>query len=300
MSAKVTHPNVAKTFDYLVDGGREYLIEEFVKGRDLDDVMSNKYFTLDPHLAAHVFHHLAKGLEAVHREGIIHRDIKPKNVMVSSDPGLTEVKITDFGIAKLAELEIGEAVKDGSPTMASQTVLGAIPYMAPEVLKNRNDVSISADVWSIGAMLYTLLVGEPPFGVGLQAVPNILSAKEPPATPASFTAAGQFSTLLADLWGAIQACLTIDAVKRPTAIQLVSMCNAFCYSRGRRSEGVVNSYRPKHGAWGTISTGDGESDVFFHASSFWGAGSPHIDARVSFAAFPGDPKPRANPVLLLR
>ncbi len=180
MSAKVTHPNVAKTFDYLVDGGREYLIEEFVKGRDLDDVMSNKYFTLDPHLAAHVFHHLAKGLEAVHREGIIHRDIKPKNVMVSSDPGLTEVKITDFGIAKLAELEIGEAVKDGSPTMASQTVLGAIPYMAPEVLKNRNDVSISADVWSIGAMLYTLLVGEPPFGVGLQAVPNILSAKEPP------------------------------------------------------------------------------------------------------------------------
>jgi serine/threonine protein kinase len=93
MSARVTHPNVAKTLDFLPDTNREYLVEEFVRGTDLQQRLDLEFDLLDPHLAAHLIHHVAKGVEASHRAGVIHRDLKPSNIMVSSDPGMREVRV---------------------------------------------------------------------------------------------------------------------------------------------------------------------------------------------------------------
>lgn len=301
MSARVTHPNVAKTYDYIDDGRRQFLIEELIEGHDLRHVLEEIFFCLDPHLAAHVFHHLAKGLEAVHREKVIHRDLKPGNIMLSRDEDLSNIKITDFGIAKMAEAEIGEGLRSFSDeTLASRTVVGAIPYMAPEVLSNRDDVSTGADVWSLGAIIFYLLTGDKPFGDGVHAVQKIL-ARRPPERPAMLTkVSSQFRQLVDELWDLIMQCLEPNPSKRPTASELVEKCNRLCYSRAPRASGRIQTYKPKSGKWGFIDSGAYADSTFFHADSFWGNASPEPGQYVCFARFPGMPRNRAHPVLLIR
>src|SRR5262249_51624294 len=136
VSAKVIHSNVAATYDYFDFGPKSYLFEEFIDGQTLWDRLDVDFEMLDPHLAAHVIHPRAKGVAASHHAGVFHRDLKPSNIMVSRDPGLRSVKITDFGIAKMAEEEIADAFKDKESTTGSQTVMGALPYMAPEMIVN--------------------------------------------------------------------------------------------------------------------------------------------------------------------
>ncbi len=208
MSARVTHANVAKTLDYVVVNGRNYLIEEFVRGSDLRRLLENKFAYLDPHLAARLFHQLAKGVAASHHVGVFHRDLKPSNIIVSDDPNLETVKITDFGIAKMTEHEMVEGVdmKDHSSVTGSQTVLGALPYMAPEMILTQKKATLPADIWALGAILYHLASGSLPFGSGLAAIPTILQADLPPK-PDLFTRKLQFSPLTSELWDIIQACL---------------------------------------------------------------------------------------------
>jgi serine/threonine protein kinase len=298
MSAKVTHPNVAKTFDYIIEGESQYLVEEFCAGMDLKSRLDNHFVNLDPHLAAHLFHHFIKGLAAVHKVGVLHRDLKPSNVMVSSDPGISEVKITDFGVAKMAESEIEEGLKDDESTLASNTVVGALPYMAPEMIKNSKLATLSADVWSAGAMLYQLLTGNLPFGGGIPAVSNILSGVAP-AKPPLLNSRPTLSQLADDLWSIVIACLRSDPGARPTAAELVKICEQLCYSSATRSLGVISNYGQNAGDWGFIGSPSAGNGVFFHVSSFWGS-KPKLDDRVSFAMFVGSPSPRAHPVLLLR
>ncbi len=297
MSARVTHPNVAKTFDYVIDHGRQVLIEEFVKGEDLRSRLTSHFQYLDPHLAAHVFHHLVKGIAAVHRVEVIHRDLKPSNIMVSCDADIATVKITDFGIAKMAEVEIAEGMKDSESTLASATVVGALPFMAPEVIRNSKDVSLSADIWSAGAILYHLLTGGTPFGDGLAAVQKILKA-ERPARPPLLMQGGQFAQLSDELWSIIEKCLNASPDKRPTAAELVKAFGKICYSRVPRCLGTIRSYRAFGGNWGFVRC-DGDDDAFFHGASVWGS-QPAAGLKVSLAQFPGDPLPRAHPVLPLR
>ena len=82
VSAKVNHPNVAKTLDYVEQNGRPYLIEELVDGLDLAKAILQGLDYLDPFLVARIFHHLSKGLAASHHAGVVHRDLKPTNIMV--------------------------------------------------------------------------------------------------------------------------------------------------------------------------------------------------------------------------
>lgn len=298
MSAKVTHPNVAKTFDYLVEHDRQYLVEEFVDGQDLRSRLASHYTVLDPHLAAHVFHHFVKGLAAVHKVGVLHRDLKPSNIMVSTDPNIETVKITDFGIAKMAEAEVQEALKDEESTIGSPTVVGALPYMAPEVVSNKKDVKVSADVWSAGAILYQLLTGVRPFGEGLMAVQNILRADMRPK-PDLLSRNTQFKHLTDELWTIITKCLVLNPDARPTAGELVKECGQLCYSRDQRRLGVITRFGEGSGSWGFISHSESGENAFFHGSSFWGD-NPTKGTRVSFAMFPGTPAARAFPVLPLK
>jgi serine/threonine-protein kinase len=178
LSAKINHPNIAKTLDYFETDDSPFLIEEFIKGRDLKKVLTEEFLVIDPYFAARLLHHLSKGIAASHHVGVVHRDLKPSNIMVAEGYDFSKVKITDFGIAKMAEEELAEAAAEGTQT-TSQTMLGALPYMSPEMVVNPRDASTPADVWSLGAMFYEVISKKPPFGLGLMAVPNILSGNLP-------------------------------------------------------------------------------------------------------------------------
>lgn len=184
VSARMNHANVAKTLDYVEDSTGFYLIEELVIGCDLSQMIPVPLPYLPPSACAKVFHQLAKGLSASHQAGVVHRDLKPSNIMVVGGVALDAIKITDFGIAKMAEAEIGQiadVAKGGSTS--SKTVLGAIPYMAPESITDFKTASYASDVWAIAAITYELLAGAKPYGGGLVSIAAILQAN-PPKKPA--------------------------------------------------------------------------------------------------------------------
>ena len=296
LSARVTHPNVAKTLDYMEADNRPYLVEELIDSVDLGARLGRDYDHLDPHLVAHILHHLARGVAASHHAGVFHRDLKPSNVMVSADENFKEIKITDFGIAKLAETEFDDVLRKGEASITtSQTVVGALPFMAPELIEHPTQASLQADIWSLGAMAYLLVSGEYPFGSGLQAVPRILAA-EPPERPALFARKMQFRPLAEELWKVVSACLSRVPSERPRADALAARCDSLCYSVADRRRGRVIRYRPGPGRWGFISGGGSATNVFFHEDSFYG-GQPIEGQPVIYAEFPGSPAPRAFPVL---
>ncbi|WP_115529370.1 serine/threonine-protein kinase [Xanthomonas dyei] len=293
VAARVNHPNVAKTLDYVRDGDSRYLIEELVHGQDLSKALLSRTRFLDPHLAARIFHHLAKGVAAAHHAGVIHRDLKPSNVMVSGGYCLDEVKVTDFGIAKLAQEEIEEAVAGGEASLSmSQTAVGALPYMAPEAIDTPQDVTQAADIWSIGAMMYHLMAGFAPFGVGLKAVRNILAADKP--IPPSFLVQNpQFRPLSEAVIVLAQGCMQKEPSARPTADQLVQACGNLCYNSSPRHFGVIK--RIDYQKYGFIQT-DG-ADVFFHLNSCYGPDVVRQGDHVLFSSYEGGGAYRAYPVM---
>lgn len=289
VSARINHANVAKTLDYLEEGGHSYLIEELIDGCDLGQILRET--ALDPLLAARLFHHLAEGLAASHHAGVVHRDVKPSNIMVVGGERLIDVKITDFGIAKLAAEEISEAVEGGDLSItASQTAIGALPYMAPEVIGAIGNADRQADIWSLGALAYELISGEKPFGTGLKAVPAILAGKIPALKPAQ----SQFETTRSELYELIERCLIVDPAGRINADELVEECENLCYPTTEREFGVV--YRFNNGAWGFIELEKGSS-VFFHVDSVFGRQKIKVGDRVSFARHKGGGSDRAFPVV---
>lgn len=294
VSACINHPNVAKTLDYFKYDHREYMVEELINGDDFEKVFLKKTGYLDPYLAARIFHHLAKGLAASHHAGVIHRDLKPSNVMVSGGVQLEAIKITDFGIAKMAEDEIVEAVEGGSDSIsASSTVVGALPYMSPEAINTPREINKPTDVWSIGAMMFELLTGEKPFGKGLQAVGKIQGAV-PPDFPAFLTSKAQFQPLSLQLTKIVFQCLKKIPSDRPTADNLVLECGNLCYPIERRYFGYVDQIM--YDAYGFIIIDDSHESVFFHMDSVYGD-KPNIGDKVMLSKFPGGGAWRAMPVV---
>jgi serine/threonine protein kinase len=296
VSAKINHANVTKTLDYFETKDRAYLVEEYVEGKDLSRVLKEEMPILDPLLAARLLHHLAKGLAASHHATVVHGDLKPSNIMVVGLDGLAGVKITDFGIAKMAEEELAEAV-DGteSSLTASQTAIGALPYMAPEMIKSVKKAGMPADIWSLGALAFELISGEKPFGVGYRAVPAILEGKVSPL-PTSIKSHAQFKPTGEEVYKLIQACLQVNPAERPTADELVRRCEKLCYPNAEREFGTVAKFDNKY--WGFIAAERGKQ-VFFHIESVYGDKQLKVGDRVWFARHRGGGSDRAFPVTKL-
>lgn len=294
VAARVNHPNVAKTLDYIEFDNRTFLVEELIDGEDLKSALLSRSDFVDPYLAARLFHHLAKAVAAAHHTGVVHRDLKPTNVMVVGGYNVESLKVTDFGIAKMAEAEMEEAIEGGDETLsASATAVGALPYMAPEAIDAPETVGLPSDIWSLGAMMFHLLCGEFPFGSGLRAVPKIMAA-ELPTTPRFVTSKNQFRPLASEILDIIHACLQKDPNARPTADALVERCNALCYTVSDRMIGQVYDFR--HNAWGFIRGPQG--DVFYHKKSVYGS-LPVEGDEVVFSSYESGQSPRALPVLRL-
>jgi eukaryotic-like serine/threonine-protein kinase len=299
LSARVRHANVASALDYFIDGSTAYFAEELIDGIDLQKCFDHHFSRLCPDTTAKVLHNLAKGVAASHQVGVIHRDMKPSNIMVSRDLSFTMVKITDFGIAKLAELQIEADFKELHRNSAtSSTLVGALPFMAPEaVAKATTKIppGPKMDVWALGAIAYYLLTGKHPFGGDITAVVGIL-AGAPPAVPETQIMGGATHKVAADLWAAILSCLKSNPDERPSADQLVSACAAMRYLDEPRVTVTITGKDPKTPVWfgesekGSIALPHGE---FIH-------GSPAVGRRVSCFAFDGAPKPRGVAVMQLR
>ena len=312
MGARINHPNVAATFDYYEDDSITFMVEEYVHGSNLQKRFDDEFIFMDPSLAAHVIHHIAKGLHEAHRVGICHRDIKPSNIIVSPDHNLTTIKLTDFGIAKLAETEIAAEMalfdRDESTLTSSQTLLGAVPYMAPECWKNWRDAGKEMDIWALGCIAFQLLSGAPPFGFGRNAIVAVIRAETTGSVnlqkPAWFGKHKNTAILEQELWQLILACINIDPAARPTAEKIIQLCDALCYADARRQVGQISTFGGQYADGGRGNFGwltdKANKPYFFHGSEFFGEPSPAAGQRVSFSMYPGLPDPRCSPVLLIR
>jgi serine/threonine protein kinase len=151
LAARVNHPHVVGVFDLVDDGDETWLVMEHVEGITLSALVKRDG-PLAPDQAAPLVRQAAGALAAAHEAGIIHRDVKPSNMLVTP---AGEVKLTDFGIAR--------AEADASLTRTG-LVTGSPAYLAPEVASG-SPASEASDVWSLGATLYHLLAGHPPYDV---------------------------------------------------------------------------------------------------------------------------------------
>ncbi len=149
--AKLNHQNVVTVHALGEDKGNNYLVMEYVDGVPLWDLLKAKTF-LQPMEAVHYFYQLLGGVKALHANGILHRDIKPKNIIIRKDNSL---KIVDFGIAKVK----GHPEREITATGA---MVGSLYYLAPEVIDGQV-ASVQSDIWSLGVNFYEMLTGQKPF-----------------------------------------------------------------------------------------------------------------------------------------
>jgi tetratricopeptide (TPR) repeat protein len=153
--AELEHPHIARLLDGgTTDDGRPYLVMEFIDGEPLDRHCARRQLSTDERLL--LLLGVCAAMEYAHARGVLHRDLKPDNVLVTADG---TPKVTDFGLAKRLEGAGGKA----GPTQ-SGAVLGTPSYMAPEQASGRRaEVGPATDVYALGAILYELLTGRPPF-----------------------------------------------------------------------------------------------------------------------------------------
>lgn len=300
IAAKVNHHNVAKTLDYVEENGVPYLVEEFLLGETLEEKI-NVFGVIDPHLGARIFHHLAKGVSASHHVGVVHRDLKPSNIMAEAGVNLHLLKITDFGIATLTQEVFDEEAREGDLTRStSGTIRGALPYMAPEMMFRQpgEHPGKEVDVWSLGAMMFRLVTGDYPFGLYLEAAVNVRN-KSRKAWPGFMTEKEQYKPLAREMQKLIESCLEYDPKDRPTADELINSISELCYISIPRVEGEV--YRLIQNGYSGFANGV-EGDVFFSMESVYGPNKPseRENTKICYSQFPGSPRPRAHPIVVIR
>ncbi|MER5495375.1 protein kinase [Streptomyces sp. NPDC002490] len=197
---RLTHPNIVRVRDLVVEGDLLALVMDLVEGPDLHRYLrENGPFT--PVAGALLTAQIADALAASHADGVVHRDLKPANVLLRQDGGGMHPLLTDFGIARLAD----------SPGLTrTHEFVGTPAYVAPESAEGRPQTS-AVDIYGAGILLYELLTGRPPFGGGsaLEVLHQHLSAE--PRRP---------STVPEPLWTVIERCLRKDPDQRPGAENL--------------------------------------------------------------------------------
>ena len=151
-AANLNHPNIVSLYDYGTDGATNFIVMEFIDGNSLAEIIQEESPLL-PERAAEIAADVAKALERAHNAGLVHRDIKPNNIMMTSSG---QTKVTDFGIVR--------ALGGDTEQQMTQTgmVIGTAAYLSPEQAQG-SPVDARSDVYSLGCVLYEMLTGSPPF-----------------------------------------------------------------------------------------------------------------------------------------
>ncbi|MFF8840611.1 serine/threonine-protein kinase [Streptomyces sp. NPDC015130] len=197
---RLTHPNIVRTRDLVVEGDVLALVMDLVEGPDLHRYIRESG-PLTPVAAALLTAQIADALAASHADGVVHRDLKPANVLLAEQGGQMHPMLTDFGIARLAD----------SPGLTrTHEFVGTPAYVAPESAEGRPQTS-AVDIYGAGILLYELVTGRPPFagGTALEVLHRHLS--EEPRRP---------STVPGPLWTVIERCLSKSPERRPSAENL--------------------------------------------------------------------------------
>jgi len=204
-ASALNHPNIVTIHDIDSENGTDFIAMEYLDGRTLGRIIPPH--GLPPREALRYAVQIADALAAAHLKGIVHRDVKPGNVMVTKS-GVA--KVLDFGLAKLTERSAGE--ESSTRTMAESTaagvVVGTVAYMSPEQTEGR-PVDARSDIFSFGVMLYQMLTGQPPFHGGnpLLTIEAIRHGEAP--SPSSFNPA-----VSPELERVVARCLEKDPARR--------------------------------------------------------------------------------------
>jgi serine/threonine protein kinase len=210
-AARLDHPGIVSVYDAGTHEGWPFYVMAYVEGVTLAKRIAESRLT--PCFAARVAEQLAATMAYVHQQGVVHRDLKPSNVLLDTDH---RPYITDFGLAKL----LGPATK----LTASGVVVGSLPYIAPEQALGRSDrIGPATDIYAIGATLFTMLAGEPPFS-GKDAFTIMKRVvHQPPKAIRSLRA-----DVPAKLEAIVERCLAKDPKRRfASAGELAKELNAF-------------------------------------------------------------------------
>ncbi len=165
--ASLSHPNIVPVFDFGEDASGPYIVMELIDGQDLASILRDNG-PLAPRQAAHIAADVARALQAAHTRGIVHRDVKPSNILVSRDG---RVRVADFGIAR--------AVTEAQVTLPG-TTMGSVHYFSPEQARGETSTAAS-DIYSLGIVLFEELTGQRPFsGDGAAAVAMARLTTTPP------------------------------------------------------------------------------------------------------------------------
>ena len=168
-AARLVHPSIVAIYDTCDDPGAEAIVMELVRGRTLREFLDERG-RLEPVEVVHIGAEVASALTCAHKAGIIHRDVKPANILLSDDG---RVLVTDFGIAKVLD--------EPDLTRTSQ-LLGTVKYLAPEQVES-GPVDARTDVYALGAVLYESLCGEAPFRADNQAALALARLTRDPQPP---------------------------------------------------------------------------------------------------------------------
>jgi eukaryotic-like serine/threonine-protein kinase len=204
-AARLSHPNVITVYDVVVDDGAPWIVMEYLPSRSLAQVV-NEDGPMSPEEVARIGLAMLGALRAAHKVGVLHRDVKPANVLMA-DKG--RVVLTDFGVATII----------GDPSVTrSGLVIGSPSYMAPERLREDVAVGAPADLWSLGATLYFAVEGRSPYQrTGAIATVAALASEEPDAMTRAGALAPVIDVLLRRDPSARPSAATVERMLRPVA-----------------------------------------------------------------------------------
>src|SRR5262245_8362596 len=198
--ALMDHPHIAKVHDAgMAPDGRPYFVMELVKGVSITRYCDDHHLT--PRQRLELFVPVCHAIQHAHQKGIIHRDVKPSNVLIALYDGKPVPKVIDFGLAKAA----GQPLTDKTLVTGFGNILGTLEYMSPEQAQlNQLDIDTRSDIYALGVLLYELLAGSPPFTrkelahAGLLEMLRVIREQEPTRPSAKLSTAEGLPTLAAN------------------------------------------------------------------------------------------------------